>query len=199
MPDGRAVAGTYYEDFVLTPQGFISVNIVFFQDDSLTTAGETTRPPTAHDASPQPPLTDGTTVIHVREERQPIQPRSPSVEPQERSEDARAATGGVSLSPNGPVLSAIEVLRGRAVSLWPRAFVDGRGVAVRSWRLVAGRPDLVSVTSGVAADPCVATWLVLAPAGSSFEVRFEVLTDAAPGRTIVAAVAVAVRSPALLQ
>ena len=36
MSDGRPVAGTYYEDFVLTSSGFVSVNVVFFQDDSET-------------------------------------------------------------------------------------------------------------------------------------------------------------------
>lgn len=36
MTDGRSVAGTYYENFILTAAGFASVSIVFFQDDSET-------------------------------------------------------------------------------------------------------------------------------------------------------------------
>ncbi len=38
LTDGRDVAGTYYENFVPTSTGFVSVSIVFFQDDSETAA-----------------------------------------------------------------------------------------------------------------------------------------------------------------
>ena len=57
LPDGRAVGGTYYEDFVLTPQGFVSVNIVFFQDDRLTTVDDVSgpRPPVTTASAPPPP------------------------------------------------------------------------------------------------------------------------------------------------
>ncbi|HYK97836.1 MAG TPA: hypothetical protein VEU77_05530, partial [Candidatus Acidoferrales bacterium] len=57
---GRSVAGTYYEDFVLSSSGFVSVNIVFFEDDSETRrrAASTSVPvagPTAPPATTSPP------------------------------------------------------------------------------------------------------------------------------------------------
>jgi len=48
LRDGRDIAGTYYENFILTAAGFASVSIVFFQDDSETARSST--PP----ASSQP-------------------------------------------------------------------------------------------------------------------------------------------------
>ena len=90
-------------------------------------------------------------------------------------------------------------LRGRSVSLWPRAFVDGRAVAVRTWRIAAGAPDVVSVASGTGEQPCVASWLTLARPGEVFVVTFEVTADAVPGRFLPASVTIDVRSPALLQ
>lgn len=46
LGDGRSVAGTYYENFVLTAEGFVPVSVVFFQDDSAL----------AQVAPPPPPL-----------------------------------------------------------------------------------------------------------------------------------------------
>jgi hypothetical protein len=109
---------------------------------------------------------------------------------------ARAA---VALAPSGPTLGSIDVLRGRLVHLWPRALVDGVPVQVREWRLVEGTVDEVSRRSGGAFDPCDASWLTLPPPDTSWVLRFEVTTDAAPGRVLTAAIAVTVRSPALLQ
>jgi hypothetical protein len=129
----------------------------------------------------------------------PPQQRSPNVDPDDRFDDVRVATAGVSLAPSGPVLASIDVLRGRAVGLWPRAFVDGRAVAVRSWRLVSGMPDVVSATTGAGSDPSVATWLTLPPPDAVFTLRFEVTTDAAPGRVLPASITVNVRAPALVQ
>src|SRR5207247_10928428 len=51
LTDGRALAGTYYENFVLTSDGYVPVSIVFFQDDS-----ETRRRQAA--SSPPPTETD---------------------------------------------------------------------------------------------------------------------------------------------
>src|SRR2546428_1177446 len=34
LTNGRAVAGTYYENYVLTGEGFVPVSVVFFQDDA---------------------------------------------------------------------------------------------------------------------------------------------------------------------
>jgi hypothetical protein len=93
----------------------------------------------------------------------------------------------------------MEVLRGRTVVLWPRAFADGVAVPIRSWRLVSGSADLITPFSGTAADGCAVSWLSLAPGGVPFVLRFEVTSDALPGRFMTATISVTVRSPALLQ
>jgi hypothetical protein len=200
LTDGRSIAGTYYEDFVLTPAGFVSVNIVFFQDDS-----ETREPPRpsappsrAPNASPAP---TGTATGRVVPTVAPSsiassQPRIPAATAAPRTP---VLTAGVALAPDGVVIGSIEVLRGRRVVLWPRAFADGVAVAVRSWRLVSGSADIIGPVSGTAADGCAASWLSLAPGGVPFMLRFEVTSDAVPGRVMVATLSVNVRSPALLQ
>jgi len=203
LPDGRAVAGTYYEDFVLTSQGFVSVNIVFFQDDSLTIGDQTThRPPVVNEPStPPPPRAGESAVIDLARDRaaRTAPPRRAVDDREDRAEDRRTTTAGVSLSATGPTLSSIEVLRGRAVSLWPRVFVDGRSVAVRSWRIAGAAPDVVSATSGWGSEPSIAAWLTLPAPGSAFTVTFDITTDAAPGQGIPASISVIVRSPALLE
>jgi hypothetical protein len=103
---------------------------------------------------------------------------------------------GVALAPDGPTLSAIDVLRGRAVGLWPRAFVDGRPVPVRAWRLVTAAGDVPSRRTGTGDQPADLVWL--APSSEPHSVVFEVTIDAAPGRALIAALAVTVRSPALV-
>ena len=199
LTDGRSIAGTYYEDFVLTPAGFVSVNIVFFQDDSETR--ETPRPSAPPSRSPDPsPVPTATAASRV------VPTVAPSIaSPGSRLPAATAApripimTAAVALAPAGAVLGSIEVLRGRTVVLWPRAFADGVAVPVRSWRLVAGGADVIGPVSGTAADGCAASWLSLAPGGVPFVLRFEVTSDAVPGRVMVATLSVNVRSPALLQ
>ena len=212
LADGQLVAGTYYEDFVLTADGFVSVNIVFFQDDSVTTvpvatpeppapaptaapaaprAAPAASPPAAWSpspasapaptAAPPPAVGPGPTVA-------PVVPRRP-VE--------QVATAGLALGETATVLRSIEVLRGRRVALWPRAFLNGAAVPVRSWRLVSGYADLVDPASGGGSVPCEATWLTLAPPGSAWTLRFEVTSDAVPGRVLAATIDVVVRSPAL--
>ena len=68
---------------------------------------------------------------------------------------------------------------------------------MRTWRLVSGAVDVVSRREGSDPDSCEAMWLVMPPAGTSYALRFELTTDAAPGRTLTATIAVGVRSPAL--
>ena len=188
LPDGRLVAGTYYEDFVLTPVGHVSVNIVFFQDDSATYAVASTPvpTPTAQPIVSSAPLPSA-----------PAATPAPTAAPTPRP--VPSASAGVALGPTAPVLASIEVLRGRPVRLWLRAFVDGVPVAVSSWRFVSGSADSLSPTSGTGSDPCDVTWLTLAPPGSTWTLRFAVQTSVAPGRVLNASIRVAVRSPALLQ
>lgn len=212
LPDGRAVGGTYYEDFVLTEGGFVSVNIVFFQDDSATrglTAPPTATPAPAPTPTPPAPLTPSASPTPsgpratapipppLSSPAPPAPPRAAASPPRDLDEVRTAsATAGVALGQYAPALAAIEVLRGRTVHLWPRAFLDGAPVAIRSWRLVSAASAGVSRTSGGADEPCDASWSAVT---ASTVVRFEVTTDAAPGRVLVATLVVAVRSPALMQ
>jgi hypothetical protein len=205
LGDGRAIAGAYYETFVLTATGFVSVNIVFFQDDSETRAIVAPRsaPPSSTAATPAPlatPASLGTTGPSVRPGAMPSSASSggPSTRtPAPTMPPLPIAAAGVALAQGGPTLSAIDVLRGRTVHLWPRAFIDGIPVPVRDWRLVAGAADGISRTSGSGTEAADVVWLV--PASVPIVLRFEVTTEAAPGDAIPASLTVTVRSPALLQ
>jgi len=202
LSDGRPIAGTYYEDFVLTPAGFVSVNIVFFQDD--TESRQAARPssvptitptPTSSSASGmgpriQPSAAPSSVAGSDPRPRLPAPTLSPRVP---------VAAAGVALAPDGPVLGSIEVLRGRTVVLWPRAFSDGSAVPISSWRLSAGNADLLPHVAGSAGEGCALTWLSPTSAGAPFVLRFEVTSDALPGRVMIASLSVTVRSPALLQ
>ena len=190
LPDGRPVAGTYYEDYVLSSEGYVSVNIVFFQDDSITTVISTPR--TSAPAASTPATSPSRPAPAVPPTPAPAPIPAPTPRPV-------LATAGVALGQTAPVLASVEVLRGRQVALWPRVFVDGAAVPVTSWRLVSGFADLVSSRSGDGSTPCVATWLTLPEPGSTWPLRFEIITDAAPGRALVATISVAVRSPSLEQ
>jgi hypothetical protein len=193
LPDGRQVAGTYYEDFVLTSGGLVSVNIVFFQDDRDTRLGASSPVPTpAPTPVPQPSARPSSVIVIA-----PVAPTPRPVATPEPAPEPRVATAAVALAPDGAALTAIDVLRGRSVHLWPRAFLDGIPARVRTWRLVSGTADVVSRREGDAADPCDVSWLMLPPAGTVLTLRFEVTSDEIPGRTLTATIGVAVRSPAL--
>jgi hypothetical protein len=204
LPDGRQIAGTYYEDFVLTAGGLVSVNIVFFQDDRDTRPIATSTPPpaptpapiAAPTAAPMPSArpTPANAIEPVPPTPRPAATRDPAPVPPPAP---RVATAGVALARDGASLAAIDVLRGRSVQLWPRAFLDGVPARVRSWRLVSGPADVVSRRDGGPADPCDVVWLSLPPAGTVWTLRFEVASDEIPGRTLIASLGVAVRSPAL--
>lgn len=193
LPDGRAVAGTYYQDYVLSSAGYVSVNIVFFQDDSITVAVSA---PTAAPPSVAPPGAVSPSAGRTPPTTRPVPTAAPMAVPTPRQ---IAFAAGVALAQTAPALASVEVLRGRQVTLWPRAFADGVPVPVRTWRLVSGNIDVASRRSGDGSVPCVATWLILPAAGTAWQLRFEITTDAAPGRVLVATVAVLVRSPGLEQ
>jgi hypothetical protein len=204
LADGRLVAGTYYEDFVLTPGGFLSVNIVFFQDDSETHAAvvHTSEPTPGPSASSIPLVAPDPALPTARPSNAGGSPATPEPTDERRPVSGptaapRTMSAAVALAPTGPSLTAIEVLRGRPVHLWLRAFADGVPVAVRSWRLVSGAADVTSRREGTGADPCDAQWLTLPPLGTVAVLSFEVTTDAAPGRVLTTMLRVAVRSPAL--
>ncbi|HZP97324.1 MAG TPA: hypothetical protein VFC31_13475 [Candidatus Limnocylindria bacterium] len=191
---------------MLTGAGFISVNIVFFQDDSATRGAPPSTPvtvPTVPPATAAPPAASAPLATPIPSGPPAVAPVAPAPTPRPvpEPEPARSVTAsaGVALGPTAATLAAIEILRGRAVHLWPRAFVDGAAVPVRSWRLLSGGADLLSRTSGAANESCDATWLTPTPSNAPALLRFEVTSDAAPGRVLIATVLVTVRSPALLQ
>ncbi len=186
--DGTPVAGTYYENFVLTPDGFVSVSIVFFQDDSVTKrSGGAPTPPASPDVVQEPKHvpTDPLTVIP----------------PDDRDKDkdvpsASRLTVGIALAPDGPVLRGADVLRGREAQFWPKAFVDGRATTIVSWRLLGPPPDYTLATSGES-DPLIAEWRQMP--STPWTLMFEVVASADPKRTLTATITVVVRSPALVQ
>lgn len=189
LPDGRAVAGTYYENFVLTASGYVSVSFVFFQDDSATRATAAPAP------TPAPPARSSTPVPVASPPSLPA--ATPAPTPTARPLPVIVA--GVALAPTAPVLTSLEVLRGRATHLWLRAFVDGAPVPVTSWRFTGGTVDSATPAGGLGSGPCEVTWLTLAPPGAALTLRFAVETAAMPGRTLEASIRVIVRSPALLE
>ncbi len=199
LADGRSVAGTYYEDFVRTPNGFVPVNIVFFQDDAVTRASAS---PAAASAAPtwaptaRPAIAAAPTPAPTRAPT-PAPRRAPSAAP---PAPARVrATAGVSLAPGGPLLATIEVLRGRPLELWPRVVVNGRPGSVASWTLTDAGGATVTRASGDGTVPCGATWLALPPPGRTLTITFAVTSAAAPGRVLIASLRVSVRSPALVR
>lgn len=195
LPDGRPVAGTYYESFVLTPSGYVSVGFVFFQDD--TTTRDAPAPTAAPAASPGAPAPSSTPAAAAT----PIVARPPAATPAPppTARPLPAVTAGIALGPTAPILASMEVLRGRTTELWLRAFLDGVPVAVTSWRFLGGSVDLLTPSAGSGSDPCVVTWLTLAPPGATLTLHFTVEAATAPGRMAEAAIRVIVRSPALLE
>lgn len=210
LADGRPVGGTYYEDFVLTADGFVSVNVVFFQDDSLTltraaASPATTGSPTPAESTsavglPAPPAVVVSSPTAPNMSVLPDEPSEPapgSIETPAPAVTPHVAVATVALAPLGPSLDSIEVLRGRSVHLWLRASIDGVRVPVRAWRLVTGNADILSRREGGGADPCDAVWLTLPAPATVWTLRFEVTSDLVPGRALTASLGVAVRSPAL--
>lgn len=195
LGDGRLVAGTYYENYVLTDGEFVAVSIVFFQDDA-----ELARLQSA--ATPPPSVTTPPSAV-----RATARPPAPACCGAERPVTTAAVTPaptkpvwpGISLRPLSAPLTSVEVLRGRAIVLWPRAFVDGREVPVRSWTVIGGEAGEAVSLSGSGAVPFRSSWTRLAPPGAAFDVLFRIEIDTAEtgNHAVHGAVAVVVRSPAL--
>lgn len=200
LTDGRALAGTYYENFVLTASGYVPVSIVFFQDDSESrrraSAPSPTPPPSTPVATPPPaqtpPPAGGS--VAPRNVLTPVpsfRPAPPIAQPAPR------LRAGVALAPDGATLPSAEVLRGRLVHFWPRAFANDVAAPVRSWRLVSAQPDRISASSG-RDEPLAAQWLQMPAREVRWSLRFEIFTELAPAERLEAEISIIVRSPALV-
>jgi len=197
LGDGRSVAGTYYENYVLTDDGFVPVSVVFFQDDAeLARLLAARTPPPA--ITPPPPSAPSTTAARSIAPAC-CAPARPIAIPRPTPPPAKPIRPGISLLPAGASISNIEVLRGRAVALWPRAFVDDREIPVLSWTVVSGDAGQALMTAGSGGVPFRTSWTRLAAPGAVYQIvfRIEVDTPDTGHRTVDAVIAVIVRSPAL--
>jgi hypothetical protein len=199
LTDGRALAGTYYENFVLTASGYVPVSIVFFQDDSESRrrgalASPTPAPSAPAASNPTATAAPAGSLVTSRGVATPapsLKPKAPTA-----SADVRLRAG-VALAQDGPTLASAEVLRGRLVHFWPRAFANDIAVPIRSWRLLSAQPDRISAISGDV-EPLAAQWIQMPAAGVRWSLRFEVITELAPTERLEAQMSVTVRSPALI-
>jgi hypothetical protein len=198
LTDGRALAGTYYENFVLTADGYVAVSIVFFQDDS-----ETKRRETATASPSATPTRSSTTFPPIASDAPPsVATPSVSTSPSFKPKGSIVPAGptlraGVALAADGPVLTSAEVLRGRLIRFWPRAFANDVAVPIRSWRLLSAHPDHFSATSG-SAEPLAAQWIQLPAPGVRLTLRFEIVPELAPNERLEAQISITLRSPALV-
>ena len=191
LTNGQALAGTYYENFVLTAGGYVPVSIVFFKDDSETKrrqAVSSSAPKATASPVPAVPTTQPRDAIAL----------SPSIRPQASIQPVpRTVRTGVSLAPEGPTLASAEVLRGRLVQFWPRVFIDNVDVPIRSWRLLSAQPDHISASTG-SRQPLAAQWIRMPASGVSWSLRFEIFPDVSPTERLEAEISVTLRSPALV-
>jgi len=194
LTNGQALAGTYYENFVLTAGGYVPVSVVFFQDDSETRRQQGLSSSTVAakaSASPAPAVTSGErrdeiTLPPSIKARLPVEPSRPTMR------------AGISLAPDGPTLASAEVLRGRLVQFWPRVFANDVAVPIRSWRLVSAQPDRISATTG-GTQPLAAQWIRMPAPGVNWSLRFEIFSEVAPTERLEAEITVTLRSPALVK
>jgi hypothetical protein len=211
LTDGQALAGTYYENFVLTAGGYVPVSIVFFQDDSETkrrqtgssSAGATNVAASSEAAATTAAAGSEAAVTSAQPGSiiaQPAssKPQAPTSKPQAPIEPvARTLRAGISLAPDGPTLASAEVLRGRLVQFWPRVFVDDLAVPIRSWRLLSAQPDHISAIAG-STEPVTAQWIRMPAPGVSWVLRFEIFSLVAPTKRLETQISITVRSPALV-
>jgi len=197
LGDGRLIAGTYYENYVRTDVGFEAVSIVFFQDDAeLARLLAATPSPGVGRPQPTPSRSSGPIDSGCCAATRPGRTAGPAP----TAPPLRPIRPGISLLPASVPLAGLEVLRGRAITLWPRAFVDDREVPVRSWAVIRGDAGEPATMNGAGGVPFRTSWPRLANPGSTFDLvfRIEVDTPETGHRTVEATIAVVVRSPALV-
>lgn len=221
LADGRAVAGTYYENFVLVGGSFIPVSVVFFQDDSESagTSPPADSPPLVSAPPPLPvPAVPPTPILPavpapapppgsaVPPPASPAPPEWPAAPPLV----AVPIPGGevplpspsrpvVSTSPRGDGHAAIDVLRGRATELWVRVIVDGTVRPAAWWRVTSNEHVPLGPGQGSGAEPLRLRWDRVTPPGRTVELRLEVADVGQPGSVMPAIISISVRSPALFR
>jgi len=188
LTDGRAVAGTYYENYIRTDWGFVPVSVVFFQDDAEIARAAAPSAPTP--TSPASPAVISPVTLVLPVTPVAVVPGAPGRGAVTPVADPPAAP---SPAPSSTLLAdrALEVLRGRRIT------ITLSGSDVRAWRFVSGDAVALGALAGSAADPFVARWDSLAPAGTAWVLRFAV--DYADGTTQDLSVRVTVRAPGLVE
>lgn len=190
LTDGRAVAGTYYENYIRTDYGFVPVSVVFFQDDAeIARASGPAAPPATPAAAPATAAPTLPAVSIPSAAVGPLAPQGGSVTPIVELVDPATPA-----PPRSSILlddRALEVLRGRRIA------ISFFGPDVRTWRYVSGHAVSLGALSGTSADPFVARWDHLAPPGSAWALHFSV--DYADGTSHDLTVRVTVRAPGLVE
>jgi hypothetical protein len=209
LSDGRPVAGTYYENYVLTDDGFVPVSVVFFQDDAELARQRQRSEPSA--AAPPGLAPDDTTTVAAPSTEccatwTPGPPTGGSRGdlrddgPRElRDGPGPQIRPGISARPIGVPLTRFEVLRGRPIELWFHAFAEGREIPVRSWAFMSGEAGDAAALAGSGATPFRSAWDHLAPQGAAYDLRFRLVVAAPDAAVIDAPVSIVVRSPALAE
>ena len=205
LSDGRPVAGSYYETFVLTAAGFVSIGITFFQDDAELARlaridpreiGVSSGPPAVLGGAVLPPSAAAPGTPSGSGPGGDARPDPAAGEPgSARSPDVRT---GVLTGGGLRAASAVETLRGRLIALSPVALVDGAPATTLTWRVTPG-PAIAARVSGTGVEPFVGRWDRLPPPGSTWSLRFAITVRDQLGAVHDAEVAVAVRvlSPAI--
>lgn len=192
LSDGRAIAGTYYQNYVAIDGRFVPVSIVFFQDDAEWRRLSAPLPaPGAASATPASPTIGAPPTTGCCPPTRPIAPPTPA--------PLRPIRPALSLLPVGAPLTRVEVLRGRPIAIWPRAFVDDREVPVVSWLLISGDAGDPIATSGRRGTAFVTSWARLAPPDMAYVLVFRIAVDTPESgpRTVDGTITVVVRAPAL--
>jgi hypothetical protein len=182
MSDGRAVAGTYYENYIWTDAGFVPVSVVFFQDDSEIAREQSARGAQPTGAAPRRPAAP------VPAAGQP----AVLVGPPDDGGPAPVAPAPSRIRPSALLPDrSIEILRGR------RTTVSFVGEDVRSWRFLSGECVALGALTGTASEPFVARWDLLAEPNATWVVRFVVAY--ADGTSHERVLRVTVRAPGLVE
>ena len=196
LTDGRSVAGTYYENYVRTEDGFLPVSVVFFQDDSevARAARDIVGAPSAPSlvAAPSAPAAVGEAPLSTFPATSPLPaPAIGTTAPVIERADLPP------LTPAAPRRNAhvsdrsVEVLRGR------RTAMSFAAPDVARWRFLSGEGVALGPVAGSSAEPFLMRWDVLAPPAAAWVLRFAIEYD--DGTSGDLSVRVVVRAPALVQ